>query len=352
MPSFRQLVTSVAQTWRERRDDVRRGRAADRHRARRAASAGPLPDAAPPGPADLDAAVRHLSPPSTAPTAASAAHRSSRRRWCSSSCCGTTPAPVTPTRCALVEATCEAMARGGMYDQLAGWLRPLRRRRTRGWCRTSRRCSTTTRCSSASTPTCGGRPAPRTARRVALETADWMLRDLRTAEGGFASALDADTDGVEGLTYVWTPDAARRGARPRRRRVGRRPARRDAGRGPSSTGPRRCSCRATRTTEARWAAARERLARGPRRAAPAGPRRQGRHRVERPRRRRARRGRRAAGPARPGRRRDAAPPTCSPTSTSSTAGCAGSPATARPVRTPACWRTTPTSPRACSRSTP
>ena len=32
-----------------------------------------------------------------------------------------------------------------------------------------------------------------------------MLRDLRTPEGGFASALDADTDGVEGLTYAWTP---------------------------------------------------------------------------------------------------------------------------------------------------
>jgi uncharacterized protein YyaL (SSP411 family) len=43
------------------------------------------------------------------------------------------------------------------------------------------------------------------ARRVALETADWMLRELRTSEGGFASALDADTDGVEGLTYAWTP---------------------------------------------------------------------------------------------------------------------------------------------------
>ena len=37
------------------------------------------------------------------------------------------------------------------------------------------------------------------------ETADFLLRDLRTAEGGFASALDADTEGVEGVTYVWTP---------------------------------------------------------------------------------------------------------------------------------------------------
>jgi uncharacterized protein YyaL (SSP411 family) len=43
------------------------------------------------------------------------------------------------------------------------------------------------------------------AARVAAETAEFLLEDLRTAEGGFASALDADTDGVEGLTYVWTP---------------------------------------------------------------------------------------------------------------------------------------------------
>jgi uncharacterized protein YyaL (SSP411 family) len=43
------------------------------------------------------------------------------------------------------------------------------------------------------------------ARRVAAETAGFLVRDLGTAEGGFASALDADTDGVEGLTYAWTP---------------------------------------------------------------------------------------------------------------------------------------------------
>jgi uncharacterized protein YyaL (SSP411 family) len=45
--------------------------------------------------------------------------------------------------------------------------------------------------------------------RVARETADFLLRQLLTAEGGFASALDADTEGVEGLTYVWTPDQLR-----------------------------------------------------------------------------------------------------------------------------------------------
>jgi hypothetical protein len=101
--------------------------------------------------------------------------------------------------------TLEAMARGGIYDQLAGgfarysvdagWVVPhfekmlydnalllrvyLHLWRTTGdaW-----------------------------ARRVADETAAFLVRDLGTPEGGFASALDADTEGVEGLTYVWTPD--------------------------------------------------------------------------------------------------------------------------------------------------
>ena len=103
-----------------------------------------------------------------------------------------------------VEHTCRAMASGGMYDQLAGgfarysvdaqWVVPhfekmlydnalLLRVYLHLWRAT-------------------GSPE---ARRVALETADFLLRDLRTAEGGFASALDADTDGEEGLTYVWTP---------------------------------------------------------------------------------------------------------------------------------------------------
>ena len=102
-------------------------------------------------------------------------------------------------------ARCEAMARGGMYDQLAGgfarysvdaqWVVPhfekmlydnalLLRVYLHLWRATG----------------------DELARRVADETADFLLRDLRTAEGGFASALDADTDGVEGLTYVWTPD--------------------------------------------------------------------------------------------------------------------------------------------------
>jgi uncharacterized protein len=113
-----------------------------------------------------------------------------------------------PTSLAMVEQTFDAMARGGMYDQLAGgfarysvdaaWVVPHFEKMLydnalllRGYLHWWRRSSTPL------------------ARRIATETADFLLRDLRTPQGGFASALDADTDGVEGLTYVWTPDQLR-----------------------------------------------------------------------------------------------------------------------------------------------
>jgi uncharacterized protein len=42
-------------------------------------------------------------------------------------------------------------------------------------------------------------------REVAEQTLDYMVRELRLDDGGFASSQDADTDGVEGLTYSWAP---------------------------------------------------------------------------------------------------------------------------------------------------
>ncbi len=43
-------------------------------------------------------------------------------------------------------------------------------------------------------------------RRVVEQTVTYVLRDLRHAEGGFSSAEDADSDGVEGKFYVWSLD--------------------------------------------------------------------------------------------------------------------------------------------------
>ncbi|MGW3631311.1 thioredoxin domain-containing protein [Streptomyces sp. NPDC005122] len=109
--------------------------------------------------------------------------------------------------------TCERMARGGIYDQLGGGF--ARYSVDREWavphfekmlydnallCRVYAHLWRAT--------------GSELARRIALETADFMVSELRTAEGGFASALDADSDDgsgrhVEGAYYVWTPEQLR-----------------------------------------------------------------------------------------------------------------------------------------------
>ncbi|MDQ3156601.1 MAG: thioredoxin domain-containing protein [Actinomycetota bacterium] len=200
MPSFSQLLQSLADAWENRRDEVEKvGAEVVEHLAGTDDGQGVALDAA-----ALDEAARMLAgqydreaggfgnspkfPPSMIlEFLLRYAHRT-----------GSTDA------IAMVGHTCDAMARGGMYDQLSGgfsrysvdryWRVPhfekmlydnaqLLRVYLHLWRQ-------------------DGDPL---AKRIARETAEFMLTELLTDEGGFASALDADSDGHEGTFYAWNP---------------------------------------------------------------------------------------------------------------------------------------------------
>ncbi|MGW1889641.1 thioredoxin domain-containing protein [Streptomyces sp. NPDC002004] len=134
--------------------------------------------------------------------------------------------------------TCEQMARGGIYDQLGGgfarysvdrkWVVPHFEKMLYD---NALLCRVYAHLWRATARDGAADEVSDLARRVALETAEFMVRELRTNEGGFASALDADSeeapshgegsrgdggsDGagtgrhVEGASYVWTPEQLR-----------------------------------------------------------------------------------------------------------------------------------------------
>ncbi|MHA6796648.1 thioredoxin domain-containing protein [Pseudonocardia bannensis] len=206
MPAFRQLLDAVTKAWREDGERVRSS--AGQIAARLAdGAAATLP------PAGVDAAALDRA-------AATLAEGFDPRSG------GFGGAPKFPPSMALefllrhhertgsaqalglVEHTCERMARGGIYDQLAGGF--ARYSVDAGWVVPHFEKMLY---DNAQLLRVYGHLARRTgsalATRVAEQTAEFLLRDLRTPEGGFASALDADTDGVEGLTYAWTPEQLR-----------------------------------------------------------------------------------------------------------------------------------------------
>ncbi|WP_072805584.1 thioredoxin domain-containing protein [Rhodococcoides yunnanense] len=106
---------------------------------------------------------------------------------------------------AAVHRTASAMARGGVYDQIGGgfarysvddeWIVPHFEKMLYDNALLLRFYGHLARVTGDAT-----------ALRVTTATAGFLLRELRTSNGCFASALDADTEGVEGLTYAWTPE--------------------------------------------------------------------------------------------------------------------------------------------------
>ncbi len=201
IPSFPELLRAVAETWRERRDDIER-------QAER-----------------IDGALRSTasSGPSTEPLTSSLVSEAARTIAATFEPAfgGFGRAPKFPAVSTLelllrradersremVTATLDGMAAGGFYDVVAGgfhrysvddrWLVPhfekmlydnavLATTYLHAWVVTGR-----------------GRY-----RRVVEETVEYMLRELALPDGGLASAQDADTGGVEGLTYTWTPEEA------------------------------------------------------------------------------------------------------------------------------------------------
>ena len=200
---FLQLLSAVSATWRQRRGEVEEASEAIAGELRAMASGVPSggPDVAP---TLCDHAVAAVlddqdavhggfgGAPKFPPSAILEALLRNYERT------GSTAALEAVAR------TGEAMARGGIYDQLAGgfarysvdnaWVVPhfekmlydnaLLLRAYAHWARRT------------------GDPV---ARRVAAQTARFLLDDLADA-AMFTSSLDADADGREGSTYVWTPE--------------------------------------------------------------------------------------------------------------------------------------------------
>jgi uncharacterized protein YyaL (SSP411 family) len=109
---------------------------------------------------------------------------------------------------AAVEVTLDAMSRGGIYDQVGGgfhrystdneWLVPHFEKMLYNQAHLARVFLLAWRLT--------GNPSYK---RITTQTLDYVLRDMTSAEGAFYSATDADSEGEEGVFFLWTDEQIR-----------------------------------------------------------------------------------------------------------------------------------------------
>ncbi|KQY59970.1 N-acylglucosamine 2-epimerase [Aeromicrobium sp. Root495] len=203
MPAFTQVLQGLADAWENRREDVMTvGSQVVDHLREEMASAGTIDEAA------LDAAVVSFGGQHDDEAGGFGASPKFPPSMVLEFLVRHAARTGDETAARLVRRTCDAMARGGLYDQLGGGF--ARYSVDRFW-RVPHFEKMLYDNAQLLRVYLHAAEAGLAEERIARETADFMLRELGTAEGGFASALDADSADDrgavhEGVFYVWNPN--------------------------------------------------------------------------------------------------------------------------------------------------